>query len=122
MSVKTILLVDDSASLRQVLGDLLLDAGYRVITAVNGQEALAKSKGEAISLVLTDINMPVMCGIEFVQAFTAQAEFADVPVIMLTTEADRALKTAAKEAGAKGWIIKPYHNQQLLSAVDKLAI
>lgn len=120
MTEKTILLVDDSASLRQVLGDLLEVAGYQVISAAHGLEALTKAKDKSIDLVLCDVNMPVMGGIEFVNEFTKQQGCNDVPVIMLTTEADRELKNAAKEAGAKGWIIKPYNNQQLLNAVAKL--
>ncbi len=119
-TMTTIMIVDDSASLRAVLGELLSCSGYHVLSAVHGQEALAKAATEQVDLVLCDVNMPVMGGIEFVSQFIANERHAQVPVIMLTTEADSALKTAAKQAGAKGWVIKPYNDDQLLKTIDTL--
>ena len=122
MSEKTVLVVDDSASMRHVLEDLLKGAGYRVIVAEHGQDALTKARGETIHLVLSDVNMPVMDGIEFVDEFKQQSSNEHIPVVMLTTEADPELKNAAKQAGAKGWIIKPFDNEQLLNAITRLIL
>ncbi len=122
MTKKTVLVVDDSASLRHVLTDLLTGGGYNVIEGENGQDALAKSHGKPVHLILCDVNMPIMDGIAFVAAYKSQPNCEDIPVVMLTTEADKTLKVAAKEAGARAWIVKPFNNEQLLNAVAKLIL
>jgi len=116
---KTILIVDDSASVRQVLAIALEDAGHKVIQAIHGQDALAKLN-EKIHLVISDVNMPVMDGITFVKALKQNPNFRFTPVLMLTTEAGAEMKQQGKDAGVKAWLVKPFKADLLLSAVNKL--
>ena len=117
---KTIMIVDDSASLRQVVSIALKGAGYEVVEAVNGQDALGKLDGRKINLVVSDVNMPVMDGISFVKEMKKMPSYKFTPVIMLTTEGDPSLIARAKKAGAKGWIVKPFKADLLVSAARKL--
>jgi len=119
---KTILVVDDSASIRQVVGIALKGAGYEVIEAVNGQEALDSLGGQRIHLVISDVNMPVMDGITFLKKLKEKAEYKFTPVIMLTTESAENKKAEGQAAGAKAWVVKPFQPQQLLGAVSKLVM
>lgn len=116
---KTILTVDDSASVRQLVGFTLRDAGYEVIEAVNGSDALKRMKG-AIHLVVTDINMPVMDGIELVKNIRAMPDYKYTPVVMLTTESLESKKQEGKAAGATAWIVKPFTPAQLLGVLKKV--
>ena len=118
---KMIMIVDDSASVRQVVGMTLRGAGHQVIEAVDGLDALAKSEGQRLNLVVCDVNMPRMDGIGFVRAFRQRPESRFTPVLMLTTESGGAMKEAGKAAGAKAWLVKPFKPDVLLSAVAKLA-
>ena len=117
---KTILIVDDSISLRQVVSIALSNAGYEVIEACDGKDALTKLAGQKIHLVISDVNMPNMDGITFVREMKKIASYKFVPVIMLTTEGSEEKKKAGQEAGAKAWVVKPFQPQQLLAAVTKL--
>ena len=117
---KTIMIVDDSASMRQVVGIALKDAGYDLIEAADGKEALSKLDGTKIHLIVSDINMPNMDGISFVKEVKQNPKYKFTPIIMLTTEVNQAKKEAAKEAGAKAWVTKPFQPKTLLEAVSKL--
>jgi two-component system chemotaxis response regulator CheY len=119
---KTILIVDDSASMRQVIGIALKDAGYELIEAGDGNEALKKLDGAKIHLIISDINMPNMDGISFVREVKQNPRYKFTPIIMLTTEVNQAKKDAAKEAGAKAWVNKPFQPKTLLEAVSKLIL
>lgn len=119
---KTIMIVDDSASIRQVVGMTLRGAGFEVIEACDGKDALNKLSGQKIHLVISDVNMPNMDGISFVTELKKNAAYRFTPVIMLTTEGADDKKAAGKAAGAKAWIIKPFKADQMLTAVNKLIL
>lgn len=119
---KTILIVDDSASLRQVVRIALTNAGYAVIEAEDGKDALGKLDGTKIHLIISDVNMPIMDGIEFLKNVKARANYKFTPVIMLTTEGGEAKKLQGQQAGARAWVVKPFKPEQLLNAVSKLVM
>ena len=117
---KTILIVDDSASVRQVVSITLRGAGYEVIAGVDGKDALTKLDGRRIHLIISDVNMPNMDGITFVAEAKKLPAYKFTPVIMLTTESQEEKKRQAQAAGAKAWVTKPFQPEQMLSAVAKL--
>ncbi|KUL41405.1 response regulator [Actinoplanes awajinensis] len=117
---KTILIVDDSASVRQVVSIALKGAGYEVITANDGKDALSKLGGQRIHLIISDVNMPNMDGITFVAEAKKLPAYKFTPIIMLTTESQEDKKKQAQAAGAKAWVTKPFQPEQMLSAVSKL--
>ena len=119
---KTILVVDDSASLRQVVGIALTRAGYEVIEAGDGVEALTRLDGRKINLVISDVNMPRMDGITFVAQLKQNPRYKFTPVIMLTTEDGSDRMQQGRVAGAKAWIVKPFSPPVLLDAVSKLIL
>lgn len=119
---KTILIVDDSASLRQVVSIALKGAGYDVIEGMDGKDALTKLNGQKIHLIISDVNMPNMNGIEFVKAAKQLPAYKFTPVIMLTTESGESLKQEGQAAGAKAWVVKPFQPAQMLAAVSKLIL
>ena len=120
---KTVLVVDDSASLRQVVSIALKGAGYEVIEACDGVDGLAKLGAAAkVHLIISDVNMPNMDGITFVKEVKQKSEYKFTPVIMLTTEAEEEKKLQGQAAGAKAWVIKPFQPQQMLAAVGKLIL
>jgi len=119
---KTILIVDDSASLRQVVGIALKGAGYETIEACDGKDALGKLDGRKIHLIISDVNMPNMDGISFVKAAKQLPAYKFTPVIMLTTEAGDNMKAQGQAAGAKAWVVKPFQPAQMLNAVSKLIL
>lgn len=119
---KNIMVVDDSASLRQAVGIALRGAGYEVIEACDGKDALAKLTGQKVNLIISDVNMPNMDGFTFVKAVKAMASYKFTPVIMLTTENQDAKKREGQAAGAKAWVVKPFQPVQLLAAVEKLVL
>jgi two-component system chemotaxis response regulator CheY len=119
---KTILIIDDSASLRQVVGIALGEAGYEVIEACDGRDALAKLNGPKIHLMLCDVNMPNLDGFGFLQAKRELPNHKFTPVIMLTTEAGEDQKREGQAAGARAWMVKPFKPEQLLQAVAKLML
>ena len=117
---KTILVVDDSASLRQVVSISLKGAGYDVIEACDGRDALGKLNGSKVHLVISDVNMPNMDGITFVQEMKKLPNYKFTPVVMLTTESQQEKKSAGQAAGAKAWMVKPFVPSQMLNAVARL--
>ena len=117
---KTILAVDDSGSLRQMLSFILREAGYAVIEAVDGLDGLAKAKQQAVDLVLTDQNMPGMDGLSLIKALRAMQNYKTVPILMLTTESGSEIKAMGKAAGATGWLVKPFDPTRLTEVVGKL--
>ena len=119
---KRILVVDDSASVRNVAGIALREAGYEVVEAANGQEALTKLQGERIHLIISDVNMPVLDGISFLKELKRHPDYRFTPVIMLTTESGEDKKEEGRAAGAKAWIVKPFQPASMLDAVSKLVM
>ncbi|MBU2067443.1 MAG: response regulator [Gammaproteobacteria bacterium] len=119
---KTILIVDDSASIRQVVGMTLKNAGYEVIEGVDGKDALTKLDGRKVHLIISDVNMPNMDGITFVKNVKQMPAYKFTPVIMLTTEAGDGKKGEGQAAGAKAWVVKPFQPAQMLTAVSKLIL
>lgn len=119
---KNILVVDDSASIRHVVGIALKEAGYNVLQGKDGKDALTKLDGTKIHLIISDVNMPNMDGISFLKEVRANARYKFTPVIMLTTEAGQSKMAEGKAAGAKAWMVKPFKPQQMLDAVSKLVL
>ncbi len=119
---KTILIVDDSASVRQVVGIALRGAGYDVIEGVDGSDALARLDGRKINLIISDVNMPNMDGITFVREAKKLPAYKFTPIIMLTTESQESKKAEGQAAGAKAWVVKPFKPEQMLAAVSKLVM
>jgi two-component system, chemotaxis family, chemotaxis protein CheY len=117
---KTILVIDDSASVRQLVGMSLRGAGYTVLEANDGKEGLNKLNGQKINLVISDVNMPNMDGITFVKEMKKNSNYKFTPVVMLTTEGAEEKKQQGKDAGAKAWIVKPFRPEQLLQTVSLL--
>lgn len=117
---KTILIVDDSMSMRQTLAIALRSAGYAVVEAVDGKDALNKLDGSKFNLIISDVNMPNLDGIGFVKSAKQIGSYKFTPVIMLTTEADENKKMEGKAAGVRAWIVKPFQPPTLLDAVAKL--
>lgn len=115
----TILVIDDSTSLRQVVAMTLKGAGYEVLQAGDGKEALALLDGRKIAMAVCDVNMPNMNGIEFVIEAKKLAAYKFMPILMLTTESQESKKAEGKAAGAKAWMLKPFSPSSLLSAVSK---
>ncbi len=118
--MKTVMTVDDSASLRQMVGVVLRGGGYQVVEAVDGMDALSKLKGQDLQLILTDINMPNMDGLEFTRRIRAMPDYRFVPVVLLTSESNPEKKQLGKAAGATAWIVKPFNPDQLLAVVKKV--
>ncbi|MDX1475882.1 MAG: response regulator [Reinekea sp.] len=115
-----ILAADDSASMRQMVTFTLKGAGFDVTEAVDGVDALSKAKSGTFDLVLSDVNMPNMDGIELVKNLRALPNYKFTPILMLTTESGTDRKMAGKEAGATGWIVKPFNPEQLLSTIKRV--
>ena len=117
---KMIMTVDDSASVRQMVAFTLRDAGYDVLEASDGKDALAKLSGMTVQMVITDLNMPNLDGIGLIRSLRAEAAYKFIPIIMLTTESQAEKKQEGKAAGATGWIVKPFNPDQLLAVVKKV--
>lgn len=117
---KTIMTVDDSASVRQMVAFTLKEAGYDVIEACDGKDALTKIGKQPVHMIITDLNMPNMDGISLIRAARAIPTLKFIPIIMLTTESQETKKTEGKSAGATGWIIKPFRPEQLLAVTKKV--
>ncbi|WAR46547.1 response regulator [Methylomonas rapida] len=116
----TILAVDDSASMRQMVSFTLKGAGYNVVEAVDGVDALNKAKAQTFDCVVTDVNMPNKDGIELIKDLRALPNYKFTPMLMLTTESGMDKKQQGKEAGATGWIVKPFNPDQLLKTINKV--
>lgn len=117
---KKIMTVDDSSSVRQMVGLTLKGAGYEVVEGVDGQDALDKLKAEQVDMVVTDLNMPNMDGITLISNLRALPQYKFTPIVMLTTESQASRKQEGKSAGATGWIVKPFKPDQLLGVVKKV--
>ena len=115
-----ILAVDDSASMRQMVTFTLRGAGFEVVDAVDGKDALEKAKVAQFDLILSDVNMPVMDGLTFVKNVRTLPNYKFIPILMLTTESSGDKKIAGKEAGATGWIVKPFNPDQLLNTIKRV--
>jgi two-component system chemotaxis response regulator CheY len=118
--MKQILSVDDSSSIRQMVTFTLRKAGYEVAEAVDGKDGLTKVSGAKFDLIITDLNMPNMDGIEMITAVRKVAGYSFTPILMLTTESQAEKKDAGRKAGATGWIVKPFNAEQLVAVVQKL--
>jgi two-component system chemotaxis response regulator CheY len=118
--MRTILTVDDSPSIRQMVALTLTQHGHHVIEAGDGREALAKLSAQPVHLVITDLNMPIMDGLELIRQARTLPQCRFIPILMLTTESQPEKKMAGKAAGATGWIVKPFSREQLTAVVDKV--
>lgn len=116
----TILTVDDAPTMRKVIALALTGAGHEVIEAEDGLSALAVLRSRQVHLVITDVNMPRMDGIEFTRQARSMPQFNRTPILLLTTESDPTIKARGREAGATGWIVKPFQQAQLLAVVAKV--
>lgn len=116
----SILAVDDSAFMRQMVTCTLRDAGYEVVEARDGQEAFEIAQARTVNLVLADVNMPKMDGIALIRALRALPNYKFIPLLMLTTESAPEKKQEGKAAGATGWIVKPFHPDQLVATIKKV--
>ena len=117
---KTVLTVDDSASIRQMVSFTLKSAGYEVVEAVDGMDGLEKAKGQSFNLVLTDQNMPRMDGLSLLKSLRGMPGYRTVPILMLTTESSDTMKSQGRAAGATGWLVKPFDPQKLIEVVKKV--
>jgi two-component system chemotaxis response regulator CheY len=118
--MRRILAVDDSSSVRQMVSLTLRKAGYEVAEAVDGKDGLAKANGGKFDLIVTDLNMPNVDGIQMIASVRKLPGYSFVPILMLTTESQAEKKDAGRKAGATGWIVKPFNADQLIAAVQKL--
>jgi len=117
---KTVLSVDDSSSIRQMVAFTLKGAGYEVVEAVDGQDGLEKAKMKTVDMVLTDQNMPRMDGLTLIKNLRAMPNYKSVPILMLTTESGDAIKQKGTAAGATGWLVKPFDPAKLLEVTKKV--
>jgi two-component system, chemotaxis family, chemotaxis protein CheY len=117
---KKILIVDDSESIRELVGMTLESSGYLVTKSVDGEDALEKLSGHSFDLIITDLNMPKLDGIGLVKAIRAMKELAGLPILLLTTESQNEKKEEARSAGATGWIVKPFAQDKLMAVVQKI--
>jgi two-component system, chemotaxis family, chemotaxis protein CheY len=117
---KSVLSVDDSSTLRRMVSFTLKSAGYEVLEAGDGQEALRLLQSRSVDLVISDINMPNMDGLEFTRRLRQRPGFSRTPILLLTTESDPGKKAEGRAAGATGWIVKPFTQEQLLAIVAKV--
>ncbi len=118
---KTVLTVDDSRTMRDMLHLALSDAGYRVVQAVDGMDGLQKLDGEALDIIVTDINMPRLDGFGFIEAVRRDSRYRATPILVLTTESDAEKKSRARNAGATGWIVKPFNPAKLVDALRRVS-
>jgi two-component system chemotaxis response regulator CheY len=118
---KTALVVDDSPTMRQMVAFTLTNAGFKVVEAEHGKDAIAKiSGGQKMDIVVTDLNMPEMDGISLIKELRKMAAFKFTPILMLTTESSADKKQAGKDAGATGWIVKPFNPELILKVIAKV--
>ncbi|UII26821.1 response regulator [Fulvivirga maritima] len=117
---KTVLIVDDSESIRDLVEMTLENAGYKVIKSFDGEDATYKLNGRPVDLIITDLNMPNLDGIDFIKKVRAHEAYSTVPILLLTTESQTIKKEKAKEVGATGWIVKPFVQEKLIAIVKKV--
>ena len=118
--MRSILAVDDSASMRKMVAFTLTGAGYHVVEAVDGQDALDKAQHHAIDLVLTDQNMPRLDGLGLTKKLRENPKFKSTPILILTTESSDQMKMAGRAAGATGWLVKPFDPARLIEVIQKV--
>lgn len=118
--IKTVLAVDDSAAIRSVVGAVLQSAGYAVSTAVDGEDGLARARMQRADLVITDLNMPRMDGFSLIRALRTEPAYRKVPILILTTESAAEMRERGREAGATGWLVKPFDPTRLLEVVQRV--
>ncbi|MBA4195214.1 MAG: response regulator [Hydrogenophaga sp.] len=118
--MRSILAVDDSASMRKMVSFTLTGAGYHVVEAVDGQDAYEKAQNHTIDLVLTDQNMPNMDGLSLTRKLREHPRFKTIPILMLTTESSDLMKQAGRSAGATGWLVKPFDPARLIEVIAKV--
>ena len=120
---KTILTVDDSRTMRDMLAMALNDAGFNVVQAVDGEDGLAVLDAHSgdVDVIITDINMPKLDGFGFIEAVRVDDDYRAIPILVLTTESDPSKKQRAREAGATGWIVKPFNPEKLVEAIRRVA-
>ncbi|OFY84227.1 MAG: hypothetical protein A3F72_14470 [Bacteroidetes bacterium RIFCSPLOWO2_12_FULL_35_15] len=117
---KRILIIDDSESIRELLGNALENAGYDVIKAIDGKDGVSKLEEPNIFLIISDLNMPQMDGIEVIKHLRKHPVYQFTPIIVLTTESQEAKRMEAKEAGATGWMTKPFNTDKLITVIKKI--
>ncbi len=117
---KTILIADDARSMRGLVAMTLQTAGYDVVEACDGMDAVNKIRGQKVHLVISDLNMPNMNGIELIKTLKADAQYRFLPIVMLTTESEESKKKEGQSAGAKAWIVKPFKPEVILKVVQKI--
>ncbi len=117
---RTALVVDDSATMREMVSYTLKQAGFEPLTGGNGQEGLERLTGQPVDLIITDLNMPVMDGLAFIAAVRARDEYKFTPILMLTTEAQTDMKQKGKAVGATGWLVKPFNPEMLMQVIAKV--
>jgi len=117
---KTILVVDDSAAIRQAVTFMLRSKGFHILTATDGRDALKHFTGRQIDLIITDLHMPDMDGIGLINEVRKMNSYLHIPILILTTESQAAIKTEAKKAGATGWILKPFETEKLIATIRKV--
>lgn len=115
-----ILIVDDAKSMRQMIEMTLSEQGHSIISAEDGVDALAKAEGKTFDAIITDINMPNMNGIDLIVELRKRKEFSSTPILCLTTESGPEMKIKGKEAGATGWIVKPFDPDKLIKTVNRV--
>jgi two-component system chemotaxis response regulator CheY len=118
--MKKILAVDDSSSVRQMVNFTLQGAGFEVVEAIDGRDGVSKVERDKFDLIITDLNMPNMDGIQLILEVRKRSGYSFIPILMLTTESQPEKKDAGRKAGATGWIVKPFNAEQLVSVVRKL--
>ena len=118
--MKKILTVDDSSSVRQMVSFTLKNVGYEVVEAVDGKDGVSKAKEGKFDLIITDLNMPNLDGVQLITQVRGIPGYSFTPILMLTTESQQEKKDAGKKAGATGWIVKPFNAAQLTAALQKL--
>lgn len=116
---KIIMTADDSPSMREMVAFTLRGAGYDIVEAVDGKDALGKLSAASVGMLITDLNMPNMDGIELIKQVRSMPQYKYVPIIMLTTESQDDRKQAGKAAGASGWIVKPFRSEQLVAVAKR---
>ncbi len=117
---KTIMVVDDSSSVRQMMAFTLENAGYDVVEAEDGQDALKKLNSSPVNMIVTDLNMPNVNGFDLIRSIRSKPEYKYIPIVVLTTESHDEKKQESKEAGATGWITKPFKPDQLIGVINKV--
>ena len=116
----TILAVDDSATIRQMVSFTLKSAGYHVVEANDGQDGLEKARAHRVNLVLTDQNMPRMDGLTLIRSLRGMPDYSNVPILVLTTESSQEMKANGRAAGATGWLVKPFEPRRLIEVIKKV--